>query len=49
MITVGPMTLLLKALFPITRAIHWMSNKLISLFGGRENTPYVTGRKSKRW
>src|SRR5260221_11608569 len=42
MLTVGPMTLLLRVLFPITRAILWMSNKLVSLFGGRDNSPYGT-------
>src|SRR5450432_395279 len=47
MLTVGPMTVLLKLLSPITHAIYWISNKLVSLFGGRESAPYVTEEEIK--
>jgi putative hemolysin len=47
MLTVGPMTVLLKVLSPITHAIYWISNKLVSLFGGRESVPYVTEEEIK--
>ncbi len=46
-LTVGPMALLLNILSPITRTIHWISNGVVSIFGGAEKAPYVTEEEIK--
>ncbi|MEP7288924.1 MAG: hemolysin family protein [Chloroflexota bacterium] len=47
MLFVGPMTLLLNVLSPITRSILWLSNQFATLFGGRDSTPYITEEEIK--
>jgi putative hemolysin len=47
MVIVGPMTLLLNVLSPITRSLLWFSNRVASIFGGRNTTPYVTEEEIK--
>ncbi len=47
MLVVGPMTLLLNVLSPLTRALLWFSNRMAGASGGRENAPYVTEEEIK--
>ncbi len=47
MLVVGPMALLLKLLAPISHSMLWFSNRMVSAFGGRDATPYVTEEEIK--
>ncbi len=46
-LSVGPMTLFLALLSPLTRLMIWFSNRVVSPLGGRENAPYVTEEEIK--
>jgi putative hemolysin len=47
-LTIGPMTVLINVLAPLTRALMWFSRRMGGAFGGRELTPnYVTEEEIK--
>jgi putative hemolysin len=47
MFIVGPMSILLNVLSPISRSLLWFSNRVASLFGGRDVAQYVTEEEIK--
>lgn len=47
MLMARPMGWLLSILSPISRAMLWISNRLVALFGGRGNAPYITEEEIK--
>jgi putative hemolysin len=47
MFIVAPMSVLLVLLSPISRMLLWFSNRVASIFGGRDTTSYVTEEEIK--